>query len=962
MTRKARNTLTWSKRLNACASAAAFSVGLIVLTSPGCGSKKRNDNSRDALGETAAQPGPRLTAGCAAEQTNAQGKSRFVAGNTLYLPLVTAGCEDQTWSLTSRPAGESNSPQIGTDGFVRFTPLTPGEYRFVSSRGDVRTVNVVPSSEAPFENFNYFAQSSVAKVGSEIWVANLFSPSITRINPATLGVLGEIAVGPWPSSLAASDALQTALVLHKAGDTLGFIDTNTKKLFDSVWVGDEPADVIVSADGKRAFVALPLAHQVAVVDIQSRSVVARVPTVADPTSLALSPDGELLYVLSRRMSYPDTDPMRPAAGIGVISSMDLTVQKTLPPVGSLARGITFGPGGELYLSLVFSDPTVPSLADPATRPFVYAVVELDPETGSERRRAEFSDRLAPALPLVNLHDIALQGDRLWVVSESNDVVVELNRSTLTETARFPVKGRVRSLLLDESGLWAHGTQSFALTRLQVDADGPATGTASTGQDPRKAEVATGLAYFTGPGSSTAGVAGPFGVDGRSWSCSSCHADGLSDLNNWQVGPVKIFETPRPMILLEGTYSLGWQAYLSSARNFAFETNTNVGSFPSTENAEGLASYLYSIMAPPDGNDFTRRDGTFSTEAEEGAKLFLARGCAGCHGGSLHTSRISFAKGVTEGVADTPTLVGAYRNGTWFRHGEGRTLTDTVLQMASYAGTEVSETEAAAIARYLSELTGRDFFLLSSYPLDKKNAPIDTVHTDRNTDPKPLGVGEKPYVVFSQAVLSSELNLSRIHLYKGDEEVVVKRRVEGNRVYLEPNDGELAFASTYRIVIDAGFESFRERSTEKATTITFLTAAAPALALDGNYALVMKVRGPGGMVAESRSTVVARRNNHGAELVVTYSYGPLRLDYATVAVMNGNSLYIPPLPAPAGRGGSFAEALSGLETSDLSDTNGDGIVDTANGEFLLTGPGIRMPGTAFTLTREELSILPGPVGF
>jgi DNA-binding beta-propeller fold protein YncE/mono/diheme cytochrome c family protein len=942
------------------ARVAGVLAGLILLITAGCGGTKTNspvDDPDKEPGTTAVLP---LVEGCASEQALAQAKSRHVAGNIIYLPLQSANCQPQTWALASFPSEESNTIQVGTDGFARFTPLTPGAYQFESSLGDVRTLTVVPASQAPFENFNYFAQSSIAKVGSEIWVANLFTPSLTRFNPVSMDSLGEIGVGPWPSSLAVSEQLHLALVLHKAGDTLGFIDTKTNRLIDSLWIGDEPADIVVSLDGQRAYIALPLAHSVAVVDLVGRAVLMRVPTVADPSSLALSPNGDRVYVLSRRMSYPDRAPERLPAGLTVINTSDNTVIKTLPPVGSLARGIAFSPDGKLYVSTVFSDPSIASLADPSSRPFVYAVVEIDAESGSEIRRAEFSDRLSPALPLVNLHDIVIKDSRLWVVSESNDLVVELDRATLTETARLPVSGRVRSLLVDENGLWAHGAQRFVLTRLPTDESGSAPQTVPTGSDPRPEAVATGLAYFTGPGSSTAGVAGPFGVDGRSWSCSSCHVDGLSDQNNWQVGPVKIFETPRPMVLLEGTYSLGWQAYLSSARNFAFETNTNVGSFPSTENAEGLAAYLYSIMAPPAANDTTQRDGELSLTAQEGGKLFVQKGCAGCHGGSLYTSRISFARGVTDGVSDTPTLIGAYRNGTWFRHGEGRNLADAVLQMASYAGVSLSEPEGASIASYLGELTGRDFFLLASYPLDQKNAPVDRAHSDRNTQPKPLGVEETPYVVYSQAVLNSEINLNRLRLFQGDAEVPISRRVEGNRVYLEPTDGRLRYAATYRIQVDAGFESFRERTTASPTSITFRTAAAPFLAFDGTYILLMKMRGPGGSVSESRATVSAQRNTHGADLRVTYSYGPMQLDYATVAVVNGRVMYIPPLPVPAGRGGSFAEALSGLETSELNDENGDGIIDSARGVFLLTGPGIRMPGTEFSLMRAEQSVSPGPI--
>lgn len=57
-----------------------------------------------------------------------------------------------------------------------------------------------------------------------------------------------------------------------------------------------PVDWVKSRDGKRMFVSMPLAGQVAVVDLEGFSVLRDVDAGADPTRVALQPDGRQLWV------------------------------------------------------------------------------------------------------------------------------------------------------------------------------------------------------------------------------------------------------------------------------------------------------------------------------------------------------------------------------------------------------------------------------------------------------------------------------------------------------------------------------------------------------------------------------------------------------------------------------------------------------------------------------------------
>ena len=118
------------------------------------------------------------------------------------------------------------------------------------------------------------------------------------------------------------------------------------------WLG--PVAVATSPDGKRAFVALADACQVAVVDTARGSVVARVATSAKPTGLVLDPHSGRLYVTC---GHPT----------GVVDAIDTNImQKVMTiPVGHTATGAILTPdGSRLFVCNRFNnDVSVLSLPD-----------------------------------------------------------------------------------------------------------------------------------------------------------------------------------------------------------------------------------------------------------------------------------------------------------------------------------------------------------------------------------------------------------------------------------------------------------------------------------------------------------------------------------------------------------------------------------------------------------------------
>jgi YVTN family beta-propeller protein len=71
----------------------------------------------------------------------------------------------------------------------------------------------------------------------------------------------------------------------------------------TIGVGELPWDVVVSADGKTAYVANPDSDSVSVISTAALAVTATVPVSGDPDTLGLTPDGSQLWIGQRSLAY-----------------------------------------------------------------------------------------------------------------------------------------------------------------------------------------------------------------------------------------------------------------------------------------------------------------------------------------------------------------------------------------------------------------------------------------------------------------------------------------------------------------------------------------------------------------------------------------------------------------------------------------------------------------------------------
>ena len=137
--------------------------------------------------------------------------------------------------------------------------------------------------------------------------------------------------------------------------TVSVINTATNTIVQTIPVGVSclcvnPDSAVISRDGRRVYVANEVANTVSVIDTATNTVAATINVGAWLSSIALSPDGETLYVVAQPAQV----------ALYVFSTATYALEATVPLVGiTQARGVAVTPDGtRLYVSIYTSSGAV----------------------------------------------------------------------------------------------------------------------------------------------------------------------------------------------------------------------------------------------------------------------------------------------------------------------------------------------------------------------------------------------------------------------------------------------------------------------------------------------------------------------------------------------------------------------------------------------------------------------------
>jgi hypothetical protein len=860
----------------------------------------------------------------------------FSTGDTYFLPSLSddTSCEGLSWTLVNKPDGSLGELVQGGE-FARFIPDMPGAYEFVLTRdGDTASVGVsldaVDALGRAFHNVNYFPSPAVGCwVGEELWVAGVYTPQVARFDPLTMSALEPILVGPWPTALAHAESAGVVLVANKGNDTLGFIDVESRRQVDALWVGDEPTHIVWDSGRGLAYVALGGAGSLAVVDVNKRILVKTIPTVFDPLALAMHPSGETLVVASHRSGQSNLSPYVDFGSenehdVAIVNLTSLEVDGTILEVASTIQAMHFDEEGVLWVTATTNN-IEGSLNDPEAGSFQHQVFSLDVTPGPAVRglEADLSRQESSQGSTATIHGFVHCLDSVWVAAEGSDAVLELN-AELQELRRVAVAGRPRALVCGTDAVWA-----ISSNRMEVSRVGKETSTHSLGlEDPRSQALRDGLEYFTGQGEGA----------GDNRACNSCHTDGLSDGVIWNAGPVPNKMLSRPFRWLEGTSMIGWDGYVGSVKISGYVGGSTINRRGTTADAKALGAYIGSLMPSPAANSLTRRDGSLSAEAMLGKSLFEGKGgCAGCHSGPKTTNQQVLENGITTGKTDVPTLVDVARIGGWYKNGTMASLRDTVADTSEKFGSNLTDEEIDHITRYLSELTGRDFFVLNA---------------DVGPDPEAFPTDGTILLTFSHPLSKDAENIARVGIETIEgESVDMTSTLEGRHLTLTPSQ-RLDHDEPYRVVYAAELESQEGRRILPTPPLEFRTASEPSLTLEGDYKVTVWVPMLNFLdgtfdydnLVEQSFEFSATPGLNGAEVAIDYGSD---LIYDDVFVLDGDRLRTKALPVSVGP--SF---LNGWPIDAVAlDTDSDGLVDLVDTAIDLTGPGVDLKDIQLRIERK-----------
>jgi YVTN family beta-propeller protein len=134
--------------------------------------------------------------------------------------------------------------------------------------------------------------------------------AVWLIDTGSHAVVARVTVGMHPAHVVLSPDGRIAYVTNGGDNTVSVIDASTQRRVSTIAVGKFPHGIRVSPDGKQAYVANLKGGTVSVIDTASQKEVAQIPVGKGPAQVGFTPDGRLAFVsLSEENAVAVIDPV-----------------------------------------------------------------------------------------------------------------------------------------------------------------------------------------------------------------------------------------------------------------------------------------------------------------------------------------------------------------------------------------------------------------------------------------------------------------------------------------------------------------------------------------------------------------------------------------------------------------------------------------------------------------------------
>jgi gliding motility-associated-like protein len=139
----------------------------------------------------------------------------------------------------------------------------------------------------------------VSPNGTRVYVSNILDKSMSVISTITNEVIATIPVGDHPLGISVSPDGNRVYVANEESNSVSVINASTNSVMATIPVGLYPTFTLISPDGSKLYVGNQNSETISVFNTVNNALVTNIPTAGrEPSQMAISPDGALLYAVT----------------------------------------------------------------------------------------------------------------------------------------------------------------------------------------------------------------------------------------------------------------------------------------------------------------------------------------------------------------------------------------------------------------------------------------------------------------------------------------------------------------------------------------------------------------------------------------------------------------------------------------------------------------------------------------
>ena len=207
--------------------------------------------------------------------------SAFAATGTVYVADEAAN----TISVIDATSFKKIGSIPGGSGPHNVQVAPDGKWVWITNNGDPVKAAEMPTERMPTQQMPKAEHAAMAGAGA-VWA----------VDTATDAVVAKVPVGKHPAHVVLTSDGRIAYVTNGGDNTVSVLDTAAQRVTAVIAVGASPHGLRISPDGKQVWVANLKSGTVSVIDTDSQKQVAQIVAGKSPAQVGFTPDGRFGFV------------------------------------------------------------------------------------------------------------------------------------------------------------------------------------------------------------------------------------------------------------------------------------------------------------------------------------------------------------------------------------------------------------------------------------------------------------------------------------------------------------------------------------------------------------------------------------------------------------------------------------------------------------------------------------------